>query len=204
MTKLIVATLATALLLAGCSTAAPSMTSESAAPAKPRPTASADIEVKSAELGPVEQTVPPVRVAIGVAGVDVPVVPVGLEADGTMELPDNPAIAGWYKFGEAPTSADGNTVISAHIDAPSFPVGPFASLRSVPAGAEVVVTSADGTSSRYAVDNVTYYPKSELPTDLLFARTGQKDLILITCGGAYNARTGHYDDNVVLVAHPID
>ena len=159
--------------------------------------------MRSAELGPVEETVPPVRVAIDVAGVNVPVVPVGLEADGTMELPDNPAIAGWYKFGEAPTSADGNTVISAHIDAPGFPVGPFASLRSVPAGAEVAVTSADGTSSRYAVDSITYYAKSELPTDLLFARTGHRDLILITCGGAYNAGTGHYDDNVVLVAHPI-
>jgi len=130
------------------------------------------------------------------------VVPVGVESGGFMELPPNPAIAGWYRFGPDPWSPDGNTVIAAHIDAPDYPIGPFANLRDLPAAAEITVTGADGSTAAYGVVSVTYYPKQELPTDALFARAGTRALVLITCGGEFDETTGHYDDNVVVVAEP--
>ena len=142
------------------------------------------------------------RVQIPAAGIDVEVIPVGIEPGGFMELPPNPAIAGWYRFGPDPWSADGNTVIAAHIDAPDYPIGPFANLRDLPADAEVTVTGADGSTASYGVVTLTYYPKEELPTQELFARQGTKALVLITCGGAFDSSTGHYEDNVVVVAAP--
>ena len=72
-------------------------------------------------MQPVRAALPPVRVRIAAAEIDMEVVPVGVEPGGFMELPPNPAIAGWYRFGPDPWSPDGNTVISAHIDAPAVP-----------------------------------------------------------------------------------
>ena len=183
----------------------PRLAGEAGAPsespiASPAPTAVVDVPIVSSTPEPVRAAVAPVRVQISAAGVDMPVIPVGIEPGGFMELPADPAIGGWYRFGPDPWSADGNTVIAAHIDSPDYPIGPFANLRDVPADAEVVVTGADGSVAAYGVVSVTYYPKQELPTQELFARQGTKALVLITCGGAFDSSTGHYADNVVVVA----
>jgi hypothetical protein len=143
-----------------------------------------------------------VRVQIADLGIDMEVVPVGVESGGFMELPPNPAIAGWYRFGPDPWSSDGNTVIAAHVDAPDYPIGPFADLRDLGPDAGVTVVGADGSVAAYGVVSVTYYPKQELPTKELFARAGTRALVLITCGGDFDSTTGHYDDNVVVVAAP--
>ena len=82
-----------------------------------------------------------------------------------MELPVDPAVAGWYRFGSDPTSTDGNVVISAHVDAPGYPIGPFSRLRDLVVGDVVEVTDAAGTAHRYAVASVTYYPKADLPVE---------------------------------------
>lgn len=205
MTLRPIAPLVLILLLSACAPApAPSgagAPSPSSTPT-PRPTASFDVPIVDGSLTPARAAVPPVRVQISSAGIDMEVVPVGVEPGGFMELPPNPAIAGWYRFGPDPWSADGNTVISAHIDAPDYPIGPFAELRSLPADAEVSVTGADGSTAAYGVVSVTYYPKQELPTEAIFAREGTRTLVLITCGGAFDSSTGRYADNVVVVAEP--
>jgi hypothetical protein len=200
-----IAPLVLILLLSACAPApAPSgagAPSPSSTPT-PRPTAPFDVPIVDGSLTPARAADPPVRVQIGSAGIDMEVVPVGVEPGGFMELPPNPAIAGWYRFGPDPWSADGNTVISAHIDAPDYPIGPFAELRSLPADAEVSVIGADGSTAAYGVVSVTYYPKQELPTEAIFAREGTRTLVLITCGGAFDSSTGRYADNVVVVAEP--
>ncbi|KQZ85857.1 hypothetical protein ASD56_06135 [Microbacterium sp. Root166] len=172
----------------------------STAPPAPAPTPTIQVPVASAALTEPVAVVPPISVRIEALGIEVPVIPVGVESDSFMELPEDPAIAGWYRFGPAPGTGSGNTVISAHIDSPRYPIGPFAALRDVPVGAEVSVASADGSSVRYAVESVTYYAKTELPVDELFARGGPPALVLITCGGEFDSATGRYRDNVVLIA----
>ena len=192
------------LVLTACSTppppaeAAPTPISSTAAP-----TPTVHVPVTSAALGAPVAVVPPTSVRIDAIGIEVPVIPVGVESGGFMELPEDPAIAGWYRFGPAPATGSGNTVISAHVDSPQYPIGPFASLRDVPVGAEVFVAAADGSSARYAVESVTYYPKTELPVEGLFARGGAPALVLITCGGEFDSSTGRYRDNVVLIARPL-
>ena len=166
------------------------------------PTPARDVPVVSSTVQPVRAALPPVRVQIAAAGIDMEVVPVGVEPGGFMELPPNPAIAGWYRFGPDPWSPDGNTVISAHIDAPEYPIGPFAQLRDLSPDTEVTVVADDGSTAAYGVVSVTYYPKQELPTEDIFARAGTRALVLITCGGAFDSTTGRYADNVVVVADP--
>jgi hypothetical protein len=43
--------------------------------------------------------------------------------------------------------------------------------------------------------------KDELP-QALFSRSGEKRLYLVTCGGPFNAKSGHYRDNVIVSAVP--
>jgi hypothetical protein len=200
--------LAVVLMLAGCGStpgAAPSVPTSSAVPARSAtaaPTPVADVPVTAATPTPARHSVPPVRVAAPAIGVDMPVVSVGVETGGFMELPPDPAVAGWYRFGADPSSPDGNVVISAHVDAPDKPIGPFSRLRELPVGQAIEVTDAAGAVHRYDVQRVTYYPKSALPVADLFARTGTDALVLITCGGAFDAATGRYADNVVAIATP--
>ncbi|MCR2809289.1 MULTISPECIES: class F sortase [unclassified Microbacterium] len=208
MLRRLIAPVALVFALSACAPApaptgagAPAPPTPSAVPT-PAPTAAVDVPIAQSTLAPVREAVPPVRVQIGAAGIDIEVIPVGVEAGGFMELPENPAIAGWYRFGSDPWSPDGNTVISAHIDAPEYPIGPFAELRGLAPGSEVTVLGGDGAAAVYDVVSVTYYPKQDLPTDDIFARVGTRALVLITCGGAFDSSTGRYADNVVVVAAP--
>ena len=168
-----------------------------------RPTPSIDVPVVAATPTPARQSVPPVRVVAASIGVDIPVIPVGIEQGGFMELPADPAVAGWYRYGSDPTSSRGNTVISAHVDAPDYPIGPFSALRDLQAGAVIEVIDEAGAAHSYSVESVTYHRKTELPVRDIFARTGGPTLVLITCGGDYDSRTGRYTDNVVAIATPV-
>ena len=201
------APVAIALALTGCGqesvtespTVTPAPVRTSAAPA---PTASVDVPVAAATPSPPRRAVPPTSVSITSIGVDVPVVDVSVEEGGFMELPEDPAIAGWYRWGSDPTSETGNTVISAHVDAPGYPIGPFSRLRDLGAGERIEVADADGVVHPYVLESVTYYPKAELPVNELFSREGDGTLVLITCGGAFDSATGRYQDNVVAIAVP--
>lgn len=138
------------------------------------------------------------ELAIPSLGVRMPVVPVGVAKDGQMALPDDPDVAGWYRFGPAPTSAKGANVISAHVDS-RRKVGPLARLPRLDVGARIIVT-LDGARVEYVVERVDQYAKTALDVDALFARSGPARLHLVSCGGEWNPRTRHYDDNVVAVA----
>jgi LPXTG-site transpeptidase (sortase) family protein len=201
------AALAVVLVLAGCGSERPESSPSTTAPtatalATPTPTPIVEVPIAAATPTPARTPQPPVRVVAASLGVEVPVVPVGVEQGGFMELPVDPAVAGWYRFGSDPTSADGNVVISAHVDAPGYPIGPFSRLRELVAGDVVEVADAAG-DHRYAIESVTYFPKADLPVEELFARTGAKALVLITCGGEFDSTTGRYADNVVAMATPL-
>lgn len=165
----------------------------------PAPRPAVDVPVVAATPRPVVAPPAPSQVTIPAVGVQVPVVSVGVLPDGFMELPPDPAVGGWYRFGSAPASAEGNTVIAAHVDQPDYPIGPFSRLRDLGAGSPVEVTDADGAVWTYTVETVTNYVKEDLPDDL-FAREGARKLVLITCGGPYDFAQGRYRDNVVVVA----
>lgn len=201
------AAVAIALGLSGCGGGAREAAPESASPSPsvstPAPTPAVAVPVAPATPPPAREAVPPVAVSVPAVDVDVPVVPVGVDGDDFMELPVDPAVAGWYRFGADPTSADGNMVISAHVDAPDYPIGPFSRLRDLAPGAEVSVQDAAGATHTYTVQSITNYRKTELPVADLFARSGTRALVLITCGGPFDASIGRYEDNVVVIATPI-
>ncbi len=78
----------------------------------------------------------------------------------------------------------------------------FFRLGELEPGATVSVAREDGRTARFVVDKVERYPKDRFPTVAVYGDTTQRaELRLITCGGAFDSRTGHYQDNVVAYAH---
>jgi LPXTG-site transpeptidase (sortase) family protein len=105
--------------------------------------------------------------------------------------------AGWYRFTSVPGSV-GNSVIVGHVDTY---VGPavFYNLYKLRPGDAIYVQT--GTAKeRFAVRWVHEVTKAQFPVHQIFGDTGQHQLWLITCGGAFDYQTGHYLDNIIVSA----
>lgn len=129
-----------------------------------------------------------------------PVRPVGLEADGQLEVPDETEI-GWYQYG-ATSGRPGATVLAAHVSW-NGTVGPFGQLGNLEPGNRVSVTLDDGTVREYEVFERAIYGKLELPRERIWRNTGPETLVLITCGGDFNPKIRRYRQNIVVYAAPV-
>lgn len=140
----------------------------------------------------------PTRLSSPGAGIDAPVIPLGLNPDGTLEVPADFGVAGWYRFGPKP-GKPGAAVIVGHVDSTSGPAV-FYRLGQLAKGNLVGVSWPSGASVHFRVYAVREYPKSAFPTSLVYGTTRSPELRLVTCGGPFDEQTGHYLDNVVVFA----
>ena len=145
----------------------------------------------------------PVALRIPAIGVEAPVKPAGVEADGEMEVPGNVSEVGWYKYGSAPGES-GSAVLAAHVDLAGSGPGVFFDLRLIEPGDIILIDLDDGTTLAYRAEARTVYDKDDLPTDAIFSREGPSVLTLVTCGGGFNRTLRSYDSNVVVYAVPVD
>ena len=175
------------------------------APSVPEPAAAPLPDIKVVDAAPrsprSSKAAQPVRVEIPEVDLDVEVRPTGVAKDGSMELPDTVRRAGWYRFGATPSEESGTTVIAAHVDTRSEGLGPFARLTSVRRGDRIVVTDRAGDEHAFRILSRRQIDRTRLPVGDLFDRGGPPRLVVLTCGGAYDARNG-YRDNVVVIAEP--
>jgi hypothetical protein len=155
---------------------------------------------------PVEPDLPvtttPLQLRIGTISVDAPIVPVGLEQDGAMEIPDRAAEIGWYDpdgLGVRP-GATGTAVFAGHVDSRSQGRGALYHLRDLQVGETIEVDLDDGSVQRWLVTGVTQYPKDVLPLDQVFTWVGPPRLVVITCGGEFDRTARSYSDNIVVYA----
>jgi sortase (surface protein transpeptidase) len=140
----------------------------------------------------------PVRLRIPSIGVRTSLERLGRAGDGTVEVPRRWERAGWYTEGFRP-GQPGPAVILGHVDSKSGPAV-FFELRNLRAGASVLVDRADGTTVRFRVTGVERYRKTRFPSDLVYFPTLEPSLRLVTCGGTFDATSGHYRDNVIALA----
>ena len=148
--------------------------------------------------GPLLDSSPPVRLAIPALRVSVPLVGLGQQRDGAMEVPTDAKTVGWYT--KAPTpGALGPAVLAGHVDYRSRP-GTFARLADLRAGDAVDIMRADGRMAMFTVTKVDRYPKDAFPSDAVYGAIDHAGLRLITCGGDFDSRSGHYADNIVVYA----
>ena len=153
--------------------------SVASSPARP------DLHPRIASSAPLEAS-PPIRVDIAAVGVTAPIGPLGLNRDGTLEVPTNFARAGWYTGRPTPGEA-GPAIIVAHRSSRRGP-GAFWKLPDVQPGQQIVVTRADRKRVLFSVERVEQHRKDAFPTAAVYGPTPDTALRLITCGGPVRTR----------------
>jgi hypothetical protein len=140
----------------------------------------------------------PSRVRVAAIGLDGPVVPLGLDRAGALDVPRDGGVTGWYSGSPAP-GRRGPSVLAAHVDWNHRP-GPFSRLRDLARGDLVEVDRADGTVATFEVQAVRRYPKDDFPTGDVYGNVPWAGLRLVTCGGSFDRGARSYRDNVVAYA----
>ena len=150
-------------------------------------------------LGSDGTVAPPVRLRIPAIGVDAPVDPVGLNGDGTVQVPADWMRAGWYDKGPAP-GHNGPAVILGHLDSDTGPAL-FWHLPSLRPGDTITIDRQDGSEVRFQVRSSTSYSStSAFPTEAVYGATPDPELRLITCAGTWLEAQGRYSENLIVFA----
>jgi hypothetical protein len=167
----------------------------------PQPSASAAGALGPAGHGPRLPRSVPVSVAIPAIGVDSRLLDLGVNPDGTIQVPSlvtSSDEAAWYKYSATPGQI-GSSVIEGHVDSYQGPAV-FFRLGALRPGDAIDVTLADGVTAIFRVTGVREYLKSEFPAKAIYGATDYAALRLITCGGAFDYATGHYLSSTVVFA----
>lgn len=137
----------------------------------------------------------PVHITIPSLGVSAPVSVLGLNHDGSPQVPTNFYVPGWYKFGPTPGQR-GSAVILGHVDSFKGPAV-FFHLVDLKIGSPIIVTLADRTVVRFDVIGLREYSKGHFPDRVVYGRRSYSAMQLVTCGGTFDRATGHYESNIV-------
>ncbi|MGI5205894.1 class F sortase [Spirillospora sp. CA-108201] len=142
----------------------------------------------------------PERVRIPSIKVDAPIRRVATERDGTLGVPplDRVREVGWWEDGPTP-GENGSSVLVGHVDSKSGP-GAFYRLGALRPGRTIEVVREDGTAPAFRIDRIKRVDKDEFPTDSVYGQGGRPELRLVTCGGRFDSKRGHYVDNVIVYA----
>ena len=146
-------------------------------------------------------TAEPTRVALRRLGIDAPIAAVDIDtASGVLDVPLNIGRVGWWRDGSLPGASAGTILLAGHVDSARRGAGAFYALKGARRGDTITVQSGDATRS-YRVTSLRRVRKAALPTGL-FTRSGARRLVLVTCGGPFEAKTKRYRDNVIVTAVP--
>jgi Sortase domain len=167
----------------------------------PQPSSSAAGATGRPAGGPSVQRSLPVSIDIPAIGVDSRLLHLGVNSDGTIQVPslyETPGQAAWYKYSATPGQI-GVSVIEGHVDTYKGPAV-FFRLGGLRPGDLVKVRLADGVTAVFRITGVRQYLKSEFPAKKIYAATRYAALRLITCGGVFDNATGHYLSSTVVFA----
>lgn len=145
----------------------------------------------------------PVQLSIPSLHLTAPVTKVSLTTAGSLAVPADPHVVGWWQASAMAGSGIGTTVLDGHVDTAEQGRGTLFHLQDLPAGASLVLRTADGRAHTYRVTTRRLLKKSGgLPADL-FSPTAPGTLAVVTCGGPFDRTKRSYRDNVVVLARPV-
>lgn len=152
--------------------------------------------IEGAALGasrpPAQPGASPSYLRIPRIGIEPAIVPVGFNEWGEMASPSDFFQVGWWQHGAVPGDY-GRAVLAGHVDTPDGEAI-FYGIDRLEPGDEIFVGSAggDGTELRFVVTGAALYHIDHAPVDQIFGPSTDRELILITCGGAFDHDSGQY------------
>jgi Sortase domain len=143
----------------------------------------------------------PVSIDIPSIHVHAKVISLGLNPNGTVAVPplSTPMVTGWYDKGPTP-GQPGAAAILGHVDAAKVGPAVFYELGNMRPGAKIYVYLRSGRVAIFEAYSIALFPKAKFPTQRVFGYTSWPTLRLITCGGVFDPKTGHYLGNIVAFA----
>ncbi|MDA2812670.1 class F sortase [Nocardiopsis sp. RSe5-2] len=146
----------------------------------------------------------PVTLSIDAIGVRARLLEMGLRDDGSLEDPplEDAGSAGWYALGPTPGEA-GPAVITGHRDTSDGP-SVFMRLEELRPGDRFTVAREDGSAPEFEVERTRRADKDGFPAEQVYGATPHPEIRLITCAGAFDPTTGHYEENLIVFGRLVD
>jgi LPXTG-site transpeptidase (sortase) family protein len=115
-----------------------------------------------------------------------PVVPVGVDSQGKMMMPENWYENAWYSGeGSVKPGENGNAVIAGHLDTIYGTKGYFYNLDKLEVGDQITTIDDAGRQYVFVVKEKQIYDYDQVPIARVFGPADQPHLNLITCTGVY-------------------
>jgi hypothetical protein len=143
----------------------------------------------------------PDELAIPSLDINAPVYPEAI-SNFSLEIPGDVKDVGIWNDGGQVAGADGTVLLAGHINWYNQGNGALYNLANIQPGAKILLSDATGQVTTWRAVSLQAYPKTQLPQGI-FAPIGPRRLAIVTCGGAFDPQTGHYADNVVVMATPV-
>lgn len=126
-------------------------------------------------------------------GVEATVTPVSASQNNIIKAPSSIFDVGWFESSAKP-SQSGTVVLNGHVAGPSRD-GALHDLGTLSNGDEIILTTGDKTTYRYAVRDVDVFEDDQIDTTKLLNPylPGQKGLNIMTAGGRYNTEKKAYE-----------
>ena len=160
--RVVRAVIAVAAVLAATGCGSPSYGDDQPTPTPPAATATVTTATLNAAQAARRRVSAPVRVVIGAIAVSAPLIPLGLDSHGALEVPKRFDQAGWWTGGSRPGER-GPAVIAGHVDSKTGPAI-FYRLGKLRRGDQIVVQRRDGSKVSFRVTRVEHVSKNRFPT----------------------------------------
>lgn len=143
-------------------------------------------------------TIPKIKVSARVKAL-------GVSRENQLLAPTSIYDTGWYNSSAKPGVDAGAVLINGHVHGPTRP-GIFANLKKLTSGDIIEIERGDGEVVKYKIEKTQSLPTGEIDMTALLSsvKPGKQGLNLITCGGKYDVKSGHYESRDMVFAVQAD
>ncbi|MFH0831015.1 MAG: class F sortase [Parcubacteria group bacterium] len=164
---------------------------------KTLPQQEAVVDSEQAAQKPTKPDVP-VRIKIPAIDVSASIEYVGVNADGLMDITENPETVAWYEPGTRPGEV-GSAVMAGHYGTWKDASGSvFDELHTLKKGDKVYVTDKKGASATFVVRESRRFAPDAETTEFFTSQDGKAHLNLITCEGSWNDASQSFSLRLVV------
>lgn len=161
--------------------------------------ANASIDIKNIDSALMVSSTLPIRLKIPKIRVDADVEPVGIAADGSMDVPKDPVDVAWFKLGPRP-GENGSSVISGHYGWKNKKPSVFDNLHKLRKGDKLYITDDLGIITTFVVREARRYDPKADASAVFASSDGKSHLNLVTCEGIWNKILKSYSKRLVVFA----
>jgi sortase (surface protein transpeptidase) len=124
----------------------------------------------------------------------------GVDKTGALKAPGNVHDVGWYENSSKPGEA-GAMLLDSHVSGPTTK-GAFYAIKNLKPGDTIEVERGDGQKFTYSVvrSTVADADQTDMGDAMLPAVDGKPGLNLITCTGAFDAKTSTFKQRIIVFA----